>query len=872
MFSVLLLLLVSTTASQLVAVGEGGDDRNMKRCLDKERDALLVFKAPFLQDPYGILSTWTADQHDCCKWNGVTCDKQTGHVTELDISGLGLVGEISHSLLNLTYLNHLDLSANSFHGNIPTFIGSLNRLIYLDLSGNSFYGTIPRSIGSLIKLRRLDLSFNSFYGTIPPEFGNLTHLQELDLSSAGRCRVEKVEWLSHLSQLEELHMNGISLSKANHWVDAISSLPKLSYLSLEGCELSQVMNPYSSFLNSSSSSSIVELYLGDNNLTSSMYYWLFPLTTNKLRFLHLSGNMLDGIPKYLGNLCSLQLLEFADNSAAVKFPDFLYNLSGCTSLSLQSLYAIGSQFTGSLSDDIQKFSSLEALYLFENHLNGSISEKLWELPSLETVILSSNNLTAPLTDHMPSLSYVKELYMRSCKVGPRFPKWIQSLKNLTHFDLSNTGISDTIPLEFWDIWPSQLIYLNLSSNNISGKVPDLLSNFAKCATIDLSSNNFSGPIPNVSSTVLSLNLSRNKFSGAISFICQIVDEFLEFLDLSHNSLTGQLPDCLWHLKDLRVLNLGHNNLFGRLPPSMGSLIQLKVLSLFKNNFSGELPLSLKNCTRLKSLNLGANMFSGNVSVWIGENLSQLSVLILGSNKFFGTIPLQLCQLANLQILDLSMNNLHGTIPSCLSNLTSMGQQGGFSQDVEYHRNLTDNSFVLETYVDHAMIEWQGDEPVLLPVTKQQDDPGRRYGAQDPSNKINFVCSFCGQVLKGGVYCLKQHLIGGQKDAKKCPNCPEHFVKKDLDEVMLASNEGIFPEEQPQGSALIYSHSQNHKANKDARHWCEHCKKPFHTKTTCWEIHGKPKDWKSRSQHRENPSASVVEQTHPLSSDINKLTP
>ncbi|KAL7595937.1 hypothetical protein Lser_V15G29221 [Lactuca serriola] len=46
----------------------------------------------------------------------------------LCIYAYGLVGEISHSLANLSYLSYLDLSSNSFHGNIPTFIGSLTEL------------------------------------------------------------------------------------------------------------------------------------------------------------------------------------------------------------------------------------------------------------------------------------------------------------------------------------------------------------------------------------------------------------------------------------------------------------------------------------------------------------------------------------------------------------------------------------------------------------------------------------------------------------------------------------------------------------------------------------------------------------------------
>ncbi|CAH1452350.1 unnamed protein product [Lactuca virosa] len=573
--SLLLLLLVTTTTSQL-----GGDD--MKKCLDNERDALLLFKAP-LQDPNGHLSTWRVDQHDCCKWSGVTCNNQTGHVTWLHLDSYGLGGEISHSLLNLTYLNHLDLSRNSFHGTIPTFIGSLRELIFLDLS------------------------YNSLYGTIPPEFGNITNLQRLYLGSMGGFRVENLEWLSHLYRLEELQMDGISLAKQNHWVDVILSLRKLSYLSLDGCELSHVVYPYSSsFFNSSSS--IESLYLGNNNLTSSMYRWLFPLTTNKLRVLDLSSNMLDGIPKYLGiNLCRLEALSLDNNSLVVEFPDFLNNLSGCASLSLKMLYAPRNQFTGSLSSEIQKFSSITSLDLSNNHLNGSISEKLWELPRLQTLDLSFNNLRVPSTYHFSNLSYVKYIDLTSCKLlGSRFPKWIQTFKNLTFLDLSNTGISDTIPLEFWDMWPSQLQHLNLSSNNISGKVPDLSSNFAQSSVIDLSSNRFYGPIPNVPSALSTLNLSRNKFSGGISFICQIVDGFLSFLDLSHNSLIGRLPNCMVQQgfsQDVQFYTTYEQETYvdhamiqwqGNEHEFFSTLKQLKSIDLSSNNLTGQIPNEITN--------------------------------------------------------------------------------------------------------------------------------------------------------------------------------------------------------------------------------------------------------------------------------------
>ncbi|KAL8255544.1 hypothetical protein R6Q59_030611 [Mikania micrantha] len=727
----------------LLWLAEGGgtnDVINNKTCIDMEKHALLDFKAR-LRDPNGALSTWTIDEEDCCKWSRVTCDDTTGHVTGVQVSYVLQGGELSPWLINLTYLNYLDLSGNDFNGTIPTFIGSLTRLKYLNLGSNSFDGTIPRSIGSLTQLTFLNLASNSFSGIIPPDFGNLTNLQRFFLGCMERsCVIENIDWLTNLSNLKEFSMEGVFIAKASNWVDVFRSLNQLSLLSLSRCDLSQVMYPSSSFANSSSSSSIITLDLHNNNLNSSMYNWLFPLTSNTLSSLDISENKLDGIPKYIGNLCGLTSLKFYGNSETIMFPDFLRNLSGCTSDSLTYLLAPSSQLTGSLSNDIQMYSSLKFLYLYDNHLNGSLNEKLWELPMLEILDVSSNFLRGsisknigtskilrlilannslqgvqdPSTDQMLSLSYVEFIDLSSCKLGPYFPKWVQKLKNLTRLDISNTGISDTIPLEFWNTWPSQLRYLNLSFNNISIKVPELLSNFDNRSIIDLSGNSLHGPIPNVTSAVTLLNLSGNKFSGGISFLCQIVGGFLEYLDLSNNILSGQIPDCLWNFRELKVLNLGHNNLFGRIPVSVESLIKLEVLYLYKNEFSGELPVSLKNCTNLNFLNLGANNFSGNVPVWIGENLSRLYVLSLRSNNFFGTIPLPLCQLVNLQLLDLSKNALSGSIPSCLNNLTTMVQEGFVSTQIVHlfsipwkGSNTAHVDYIYDVYIDRATIEWQG---------------------------------------------------------------------------------------------------------------------------------------------------------------------
>ncbi|KAK9072514.1 hypothetical protein SSX86_008948 [Deinandra increscens subsp. villosa] len=535
----------------------------------------------------------------------------------------------------------------------PCLLVSMVQLRYLDISSNKFVGTIPKFIGSMTQLRNLSLGNNDFSGTIPSELGNLTNLQQLSLDYLDNCTIENLDWLSHLSQMEDLRMSGISLAKQDNWINVILGLQKLSTLYLGECGLSQVMHPYS-YSPINSSSSIVTLSIMDNNLNSSMYHWLFPLTSNRLQTLDLSYNKLDGIPEYLGNLCNLTSLFFYENSIPVKFLDFLNSLSGCTSVSLQLLVATQSQFTGSVPDDIQKFQSLQYLVLSFNQLNGTISDKIWQLPKLQELDLSSNSLKGKVSKNIGKL-------------------------NITVINLSNNSL-EVVPFE-----------------------ADML-NMYNVRSIDLSSNNFYGHLPNVSSNVQWLDLSRNRFHGRISFLCQIDNGSLVYLDLSNNSLSGQIPDCLWRFKELKVLNLGQNNLFGRLPASMKYLTKLEVLYLYNNSFSGDLPISLQNCTNLTILELGVNNFSSYLPVWIGDKLTSLYALSLRSNNFSGTIPLELCHLVNLQILDLSMNRLQGTIPSCLNNITAMVQHQ-FWHEINVHHLYGRYSF--KEYIDHVILNWQG---------------------------------------------------------------------------------------------------------------------------------------------------------------------
>ena len=47
-----------------------------------------------------------------------------------------------------------------------------------------------------------------------------------------------------------------------------------------------------------------------------------------------------------------------------------------------------------------------------------------------------------------------------------------------------------------------------------------------------------------------------------------------------------------------------------------------------------------------------------------------------------------------------------------------------------------------------------------------------------------ICIFCDKVTKWSIYRYKQHLVGGDRNAKKCKKCQEH-VREKIEEYMTA---------------------------------------------------------------------------------------
>ncbi|KAF2321556.1 hypothetical protein GH714_000402 [Hevea brasiliensis] len=235
------------------AVGHNTSSNAVKKfkvmCVEKEKQALLKFKDG-LVDEDNQLCLWGNQEEDCCKWRGVKCNKNSGHVYGLDLrptivynpNGISLSympfkGEIGSSLLELQYLTYLDLSL--FEGSetsIPKFIGSLTNLRYLNFSGCNFIGTIPYqlrnltripiSLGNPFSLEALDLSWNNLTGEVP-NLSNFSFIKELRLpmNKLNGSLTESTGLLSNVEVMDisSNSMNGVisdihflTLSKLRH--------------------------------------------------------------------------------------------------------------------------------------------------------------------------------------------------------------------------------------------------------------------------------------------------------------------------------------------------------------------------------------------------------------------------------------------------------------------------------------------------------------------------------------------------------------------------------------------------------------------------------------------------------------------------------
>ncbi|XP_030923154.1 probably inactive leucine-rich repeat receptor-like protein kinase IMK2 [Quercus lobata] len=193
--------------------------------------------------------------------------------------------------------------------------------------------------------------------------------------------------------------------------------------------------------------------------------------------------------------------------------------------------------------------------------------------------------------------------------------FLSSLSNCTFLEelvISYNSFNTTIPS----------ISLNTflaSSNQIKGQIPMGIGSLKNLIFLDLSPNNLTASIPSTLEGfqgLQRLHLSENNIGG------NILEELFQLRNLgelffSHNQISGSIPNCIENLSLLQRLNLSYNGLTLSIPLKLWSLGNLLFLDLSSNYFGGSLSPNMRELDGIIFMNLCRNQIIGNIPSIVG---------------------------------------------------------------------------------------------------------------------------------------------------------------------------------------------------------------------------------------------------------------
>ncbi|KAD6454663.1 hypothetical protein E3N88_09369 [Mikania micrantha] len=466
----------------------------------------------------------------------------------LDLSHNFLEGQVPNWLLkNNKNLEVLKLKDNSFRGVIHMRYKS--NIQVLDMSGNHITGTIPDNLQSFIPyIRYLNFSSNELHGVIPTSMLDLTKLWILDLSN-----------------------NKLS-----------GEVPKGLFTNLSTVEIVKLSNNklYGDVLSGNLSLGSLHILLLDNNCFTGNIGNNTSVNSMLLNILDISENHFTGrIPSWMSNMCSYGCELVARNNrfdgpfpcgkAYFEFLDISQNsfsgpIPSCTNLKYTKHLHLGSnRFTGLVPDAFQNLANVLTLDISQNYLSGRIPEFLGELSNLRILLLGKNNFIGSIPEKLCQLNNVSLIDISSNFLTGLLPRCLNNITGPKQFAFIQNHIGDISTPDSEQFETRDEIQFTTKNNPLTykGNILDYMSG------IDLSSNELTGEIPEelgMLTHILALNLSHNKLSGPIPVSFSNLSQ-IESLDLSSNSLSGKVPSELIQLTKLEVFDVSYNNLSGRLP-------------------------------------------------------------------------------------------------------------------------------------------------------------------------------------------------------------------------------------------------------------------------------------------------------------------
>ncbi|XP_022732830.1 LRR receptor-like serine/threonine-protein kinase FLS2 [Durio zibethinus] len=545
------------------------------------------------------------------------------NLRELDLSNNGIVHEVSEiieslSRCSLDRLESLNMGFNKLSGHLPDKLGQFKNLAYLSLSGNFISGPIPFSIGKLSSLKFLDVLNNRLNATLPQSLGQLGNLEHLDVCN------NMLE--GHISEMHFSNLTRLRFFRASN--NMLTFKPNPSWIPPFHCESIELRNwhlgpQFPQWLQFQKNLSRLDISHAEISVVIPTWFWNI---STQLEYLNLSHNQL------IGEISYLPMKRTVDLSSNLFIGPLPLPISY-----LRFLFLSKNLFSGSLSNFLCNSSTkLEALTILDiesNLLSGEIPNCWENWQMLQVLNLGNYNLTGKIPRSLGSMRSIRSLNLRNDNLFGEVPSTLQHLVEVIILDLSENQLTGSISAWIGDKLLN-LVVLNLRSNNFQAYIPDQICAINSLQVLDLGYNNISGVIPKCFSN-LSAMATKTLYQYVGNFAWELdrinliplaallvmkgrEDAYsntlglVTIIDLSVNSLTGEIPKELGSLMGLRSLNLSGNFLTGKIPENIGSMEVLESLDLSMNRFHGEIPSSFSNLNFLNHFNLSYNNLTGQI--------------------------------------------------------------------------------------------------------------------------------------------------------------------------------------------------------------------------------------------------------------------
>ena len=453
--------------------------------------------------------------------------------------------------------------------------------------------------------------------------------------------------------------------------------------------------------------------------------------SDRVTGIRLRENGLEGtLPQELGDLGGLRYLHLGDNKLSGPIPAELDGLAR-----LGALFLGDNDLSGPLPEELAELDSLKGLWIAGNGLEGVVPSAFRDLGLLFFDIAGNDGLCLPTNPGF--VTWVERLLLfdgswcgqedaevlRALYEATGGQNWTNSdgwleganasgwhgvetdsIGRVAGLDLSSNGLTGSLPEKVGDL--ASLVTLDVSGNRLGGRLPKRLGDLARLVSLNLTANYFTGPLPlslrNTALDELKYEYTRlcvpddrafRNWLGSIGVhegtgeVCAPLSE-REILEAFYEAAGGEnwtnsdnwltdAPLREWHGVrtdsdgNVTQLNLWRNFLSGTIPPEIGGLIHLDYLHLGGNYFlEGPVPPELYDLSELRYLQFWDTSLSGPLPPAIGR-LVKLESLGWSGSGLTGPIPPELGNLTKLERLDLRSNAMIGVIPPELGNLTGL---------------------------------------------------------------------------------------------------------------------------------------------------------------------------------------------------------